>query len=473
MRDGACVWLDEGEAIYGGWKLPETAAEEGEGEEEGEGGEEEEEEEEEVAEVVQVVAVQAVQAVEAIPAAASPEPEPEPEPAPSPEPERSAKAQAATESLLAVPHSPPPKPLSRPSTHAAPQTPAEVGGWAGEMRPDPARGVLYDAWGTVYLAPPSAPRVPDPAASRSPPTAPSGAPKSPPVPPMPLASGGVRPPPMWLVNSDPAAPPRSALGLRLRKPHAPVAYVPATRGSPRARLGLLDTICQMPMSATHRRLGLPAARPPSRAAAPVADHRIAPPFSSPRPPSPPAGRPSHRPPRLPSPPASPRLPASPRGPHSPRPMPEIRNTLQPLAPQPLPQHGAPAAAPRTPRREKASSASVPPGQAASGLRERCSPDAAHETGGVRSPATRPHWGAGTEASGTSGGAPTHARAMRACATSRPMDASAAAAPAAIHEKALTPLSSTRFTLREPSWAAGPTVEDLPGFTLPLKYIRGW
>ena len=38
MRDGACVWLDEGEAIYGGWKLPETAAEEGEGEEEGEGG---------------------------------------------------------------------------------------------------------------------------------------------------------------------------------------------------------------------------------------------------------------------------------------------------------------------------------------------------------------------------------------------------------------------------------------------------
>ena len=32
MRDGACVWLDEGEAIYGGWKLPETAAEEGEGE---------------------------------------------------------------------------------------------------------------------------------------------------------------------------------------------------------------------------------------------------------------------------------------------------------------------------------------------------------------------------------------------------------------------------------------------------------
>ena len=152
-------------------------------------------------------------------------------------------------------------------------------------------------------------------------------------------------------------------------------------------------------------------------------------------------------------------------------MPEIRNTLQPLPPpplppQPLPQHGAPAAAPRTPRREKASPASVPPRQAAPGLRDRCSPDAVHETPlsapGVRSPAVRPHWGAGTDA-----------RAMRACATSTPMDASAAAAPAAIHEKALTPLSNTRFTLREPSWAAGPTVEDLPGFTLPLKYIRGW
>ena len=43
MRDGARVWLDEGEAIYGGWKLPEMAAEEEEEEEEEEGEEAEEE----------------------------------------------------------------------------------------------------------------------------------------------------------------------------------------------------------------------------------------------------------------------------------------------------------------------------------------------------------------------------------------------------------------------------------------------
>ena len=471
MRDGARVWLDEGEAIYGGWQLPEIAEEEDEAEEE-------EDDEGEVAKVVEVVAVEAmqeVQAVQAVPAAASPEPEP----VPSPEPGRRAearaatevaKAQAATEVLLAVPRSPLPTPFSRPSPDAAPRTtqPVEFGGWAGEMRP--ARGVLYDGWGTMYLAAPSVPppSVPDPAASLSLSMPPSGAPMSPP---MPSTSGEVRPLPTWPLNSDPAAP-RSALGLRLRKPHAPMVYVPATRGSPRARLGLLDTLSQMPGSATHRRLGLPPAYPPA-ARADLADHSLAQPYSSPRdyPAAFPAGhsaahpfarRDGSSPPISPRPPSP---PASPRQPHSPRPIPEIRNTLQPL-----PLRGVPAASPRTPRRDKASSTSVLPG------RDRCSPDAVHGTPqsgpGLGSPVRRPHWGASTDARGTSGGAPTHVRVMGACASSSPVDASVAA-PAAIHEKMLTPLSSTRFTLREPSWAAGPTVEDLPGFTLPLKYIRGW
>ena len=252
MRDEARVWLDEGEAIYGGWTLPEIAEEEEEAEDDDEG--EEVEVAEAVAEVAQVVEVPAV------PAAASPEPEP----VPSPEPERRAKAQAATEVLLAVPRSPPAKPFTpRPSGAArdlaprAPQ-PVELGGWAGEMRP--ARGVLYDGWGTKYLAPPI---LPDPAASLSLPMPPSGAPMSPPMPPA-STPVEVRPPhPTWPLHSDPAAPPKSALGLRLRKPHAPMVYVPATRGPPHARLGLLDTLNQMPGSATHRRLGLPPAYPPA------------------------------------------------------------------------------------------------------------------------------------------------------------------------------------------------------------------
>ena len=476
MHDGARVWLDEGEAIYGGWKLPELSEEE-------EAEDDEDEEEEEAAEVVEVVAVEAVEAVQAMPAAASPSPEP----MPSPEPERRAraKAEAATEVLLAVPRSPPAKPFFRPSpdVYVAPRTPqpAELGGWAGEMRP--ARGVLYDGWGTMYLArpPPSAPppSVPDPANSLPLPMPPSDAPMSPPMPP---TSGEVRPPPTWRFNSDPAAPPRSALGLRLRKPHDPMVYVPATRGSPHARLGLLDTLNQMPGSATHRRLGLPPAYPPA-ARADLADHHLAQPYSSPRdyPAAFPAGHSAAHPfarrdgfsppisPRPPSPPASPRQLHSPRQPHPPRPMPEIRNALQPL-----PLYGVPVSSPRTPRRDKASSTSVlPQAEPMQSGRDRCSTGANHEPGlGGSLVLRRPHWGASTDASATSGGAPTHVRAMGACATSSPVDASAAA-PAAIHEKMLTPLSSTRFTLREPSWAVGPTVEDLPGFTLPLKYIRGW
>ena len=150
-------------------------------------------------------------------------------------------------------------------------------------------------------------------------------------------------------------------------------------------------------------------------------------------------------------------------------MPEIRNALQPL-----PLHGVPVSSPRTPRRDKASSTSVlPQAEPMQSGRDRCSTGANHEPGlGGSLVLRQPHWGVSTDASATSGGAPTHVRAMGACATSSPVDASAAA-PAAIHEKMLTPLSSTRFTLREPSWAVGPTVEDLPGFTLPLKYIRGW
>ena len=164
MRGGERVWLDEGEAIYGGWKLPEEEEAEDEDEEEGE-------EEEEVAQL-KVVMVEAVQEEQAVPAAASP----------SPEPKRKVK---------------PPKAATKAATKE-PRTPQ---------------------LGTTHLAP-------EPAASASPSRPPTS-------------------PPAWPLAFDPAAP-RSALGLRLRKKRAPFDYVPATRGPPRARLGLLITLNQMP-----------------------------------------------------------------------------------------------------------------------------------------------------------------------------------------------------------------------------------